>query len=112
MEYHRARMIGTILDAVRAYARTQIVPLAEASDSDGLLREDQNDQSELWEKLTGMLASERERRVAYLLFHCGLKPQQILHYCPQEFDDVHEIYCIQIKIFKCFARNTDQEKEF
>jgi hypothetical protein len=107
MDYHRIRLNGAILDALRAYARTQIVPLPEAGDSDELLREDPNDQGELWEKLAGMLMSERERRVAYLLFHCGLQPRQILHCCPQEFDDVHEIYCIQLKIIECFARNTD-----
>jgi hypothetical protein len=38
-----------------------------------------------------MLPNEREQRVAYLLFHCGLRPGDIVRLFPQEFSDLQEI---------------------
>jgi hypothetical protein len=51
--------------------------------------------SEDWEMLKMLLSNPREVRLAYLLFHCGLGPKQIVHVCPQEFDDVHEVCCLR-----------------
>ena len=55
-----------------------------------------------------MLSDEREKRLAYLLFHCGLKPREIIRFCPQEWSDVHEIYRLRRNIMARLLYNADQ----
>jgi hypothetical protein len=55
-----------------------------------------------------MLSNEREIRVAYLHFRCGLKAREILQFCPEEFKDAQEIYSIRRNMFKRLMRNADQ----
>jgi hypothetical protein len=57
--------------------------------------------------LKALLANPREVRLAYLLFHCGLKPREIVHFCPQEFDDVREVYGLRRTIMERVLRNAD-----
>ena len=53
--------------------------------------EDSTDSCEVWDILKTILANSIEQRLAYLLFHCGLKPREIMHFCPQEFSDVRNL---------------------
>lgn len=46
---------------------------------------------ELWQSIQGVLANERERQLAYLLYNCGLKAADIMYIFPQEFSDPREI---------------------
>ncbi len=55
----------------------------------------ENESGEVWEMLRKVLPGRREQRLAYLLFHCGLKPREIVHYCPVEFGDVQDIYTLR-----------------
>ncbi len=64
--------------------------------------------SEVWEVLQTMLSNEREQRLAYLLFYCGLKSREIVRFCPQEFRDVQEIYRTRRSIMERLLRNADQ----
>ncbi len=66
------------------------------------------DSSGVWEILQTMLSKERELRLAYLLFHCGLKPREILCFCPQEWSDVREIYHLRRNIMERLLHNADQ----
>lgn len=52
----------------------------------------------VWNTLQKILPDAREQRLAYLLFHCGLKPKEIIHSCGQEFHDVQEIYHLRYNI--------------
>ena len=70
--------------------------------------EDQTDSSEVWEVLQTMLQNGRERRLAYLLYHCGLKPREIVHFCLHEWSDVQEIYRLRRNIIERVLRNLDQ----
>ena len=54
--------------------------------------EDETDRGQVWESLQRLLPSERERRLAYLLYHCGLRPREIMHFLPQEWSEIQEIY--------------------
>jgi hypothetical protein len=45
----------------------------------------------MWSQGQARLSSEYERGLAYLLYHCGLKPKEIVRYCPLEWSDVHEV---------------------
>ncbi len=51
-----------------------------------------------------MLPNKREQRLAYLLFHCGLKSREIVRFCPQE----QEIYQLRRIILERVLRNADQ----
>src|SRR5436305_13680400 len=70
--------------------------------------QDTNDSSELWEILQTLLPNLGEQRVAYLLFHSGLKPGELVRFCSQEFPDIEEIYHLRRTILKRLLRNADQ----
>jgi hypothetical protein len=106
LQYLRACLNGVILDTLRAYARPREIMLPEAGEAGELQAEDTTDSSEVWEALQTMLSDEREKRLAYLLFHCGLKPREIIRFCPQEWSDVREIYRLRRNIM--VLHNVDQ----
>jgi hypothetical protein len=61
--------------------------------------EDCPDRSEVWDQLQAKLSDQREQRLAYLLYHCGLEPAEIVRYCPQEWSDIHEVTRLRRIIF-------------
>ena len=69
--------------------------------------EDLTFSSEVWDILKTVLANPREMRLAYLLFHCGLKPREIVHVCPQEFDNVRAVYGLRRTIMQRVLQNAD-----
>jgi hypothetical protein len=69
--------------------------------------EDSTESSEVWDFLKTMLINPREQRIAYLLFHCGLKPREMMRFCPWEFSDVHEIYRLRL----CWLLSTSVRKK-
>jgi len=70
--------------------------------------EDQTDSNEIWEILQTLLPNAREQRLASLLYHCGLKPREIVRFCPQEWNDVQEIYRLRRIILERLLRHADQ----
>jgi hypothetical protein len=108
LKYLRMSLNAVIVDTLRAYARTREVPLPEPGEAGEPYMEDVTTCSEVWEVLQKMLPEEREQRLAYLLFHCGLKAREIVRLCSREFSDVHEIYRIRRGIMERLLRNSDQ----
>ncbi len=108
LQYLRASLNGVILDTLRAYARPREVMLPETGEAGELQAEDTTDSSEVWEVLQTMLPNKREQRLAYLLFHCGLKSREIVRFCSQEFSDIQEIYRMRRSIMERLLRNADQ----
>ena len=107
LRYLHASLNGVILDALRTYSRSRELSLPEPGWVGEPLSEDDEDSGELWGIIQHMLPDARERRVAYLLFHCGLKPREIVHYCPREFSKVNEIYRTRRNILLRLMRNAD-----
>lgn len=107
LAYLRTCLNGAILDTLRAYSRPKEIQVW-VSDIEERQAEDEVEQRELWALLLRMFSKPKERRLIYLLFHCGLKPREIMHYCPQEFADVQEIYRLQRNIVDRLLRNADQ----
>lgn len=107
LQYLRASLNGTILDTLRAYSRPQEVALPGPGEPGEPLASESGDSCELWEVVQGLLSNECERRLAYLLFHCHLKPREIVHFCSQEFSEVQEIYRLRRNIFERLLRNAD-----
>ena len=71
------------------------------------MEDQQIDSNEIWEVLQTLLLSTHEQRLAYLLYHCGLGPREILHCCPQEWSDVQEIYRLRRNIVERLLRHAD-----
>jgi|SRR5579859_1484249 len=92
----RACLNSVLLDTLRASSHTEARP-----------GKDSNDWSKLWETLQGLLPGAREQRLAYLLYHCGLQPVEIVRVCPQEFSDVQEVSRLRRNILQCLARHAD-----
>ncbi len=107
LRYLRVCLDSTILDMLRANARAREVPLPELGFAGEPAVEDQDEGSELWEVIRDMLPSERERRLAFYLYHCNLKPREIVRLRPQEFPDVNEIHRMKRNIVDRLARNAD-----
>jgi hypothetical protein len=87
LRYVRACLNSVILDTLRAHTYATAIPLPEPAGA-GKAEEDAQ---AYWERIRGMLPTEREQRVAYLLFHCGLQPEDIVHLYPQEVGDWQNI---------------------
>lgn len=108
LQYLRASLNGVILDMLRAYVRPREVKLPEPGEAGEPQAEDNPDSSELWETLQTMLSNERELRLAYLFFHCGLKPREVKRFCPREWSDIREIYRIRRNIMVRLLHKADQ----
>jgi len=108
LSYLKASLNGAILDTLRTYARPE-TPLPEPGQAhDGeLASEDDYWGFEWWDVIKNLIPSTREQRVAYLLFHCGLKPREIVQFCPEEFSDVREIHRLRRNLVERLLRHTD-----
>jgi hypothetical protein len=104
LQYLRASLHGVILETLRADARPREVALPKPGEPQG---EESTEHSEAWEVLKTMLANPREQRLAYLLFHCGLRPREIIQLCPQEWSSVDEISGLRCIIVGRFLRHAD-----
>jgi hypothetical protein len=67
--------------------------------------EARTESSEIWDLLKTMVSNAREQRLAYLLFNCGLKPREIVRFCPREFSDIDEIYHLRCNLMARLLRN-------
>jgi hypothetical protein len=83
--YLRASLNGAILETLRDSKRPGAVSSIRPDGEDRTVR------NELWAKLQARLPNRREQRLAYLLYHCGLEPAEIVRGLPQEWSDIHEI---------------------
>lgn len=108
LSYLKASLNGAILDTLRSYARPE-VPLPEPGHlfPVELTAEDPPFDQDLWDAIRSLIPSPREQRVAYLLFHCGLKPREIVQFCPDEFPDVREIHRLRRNIVERLLRHAD-----
>lgn len=97
-----------IMDTLRAYSRPKEEPIPDYGFPDEPSFEDTYHEGDLWEIIKGILPGERERRVAYLHFHCNLKPREIIRYCPNEFTNEDEIYRLKRNIMERILRNADK----
>jgi DNA-directed RNA polymerase specialized sigma24 family protein len=106
LQYLRASLHGVILDTLRAYAQRREVALPEPDAPGEPFVEDHDaaEGSEMWDLLTRLLPEAREQRLAYLLFHCGLKPREVVRFCSSEFGDVHEVYRLRRSIIERLRR--------
>ncbi|HZS76799.1 MAG TPA: hypothetical protein VFA41_09320 [Ktedonobacteraceae bacterium] len=110
LAYLHATLNGVLADTMRVCLRRQAreMPWLELNDTEELAIEDPVDSQAVWEAIQRFLPDERERRLAYLLYYCGLKPRDIVRHCPQEFDDVKEVYRLSQNILDRLRRNRER----
>ena len=89
--YLRVSLNGVILDELRSYARPGRAPLLKSVVAREVHSNEDDRSHEVWRIIEGKLSDARERRLAFLLFHCALRPGEIVRRCPQDFSDVHEV---------------------
>jgi hypothetical protein len=107
LHYLHACLNAAVIDTLRAYSRSNEIPLPEPGEPRKLQSEDIIESNGVWDNLKKVIPNSNEQRLAYLIFHCGLKPSQITRFCPQEFSDVHEIYRLRSNIMQRLVRNAD-----
>ena len=100
LPYGRACLNSVILDTLRAYAQTTTSPSSGSTRAGKAVDEHHEDSRAWWERICGMLPTEREQRAAHLLFCCGLQPMDIVRLCPQEFSDWQEISRVRRIVIK------------
>ena len=89
--------LSEVLVTLRACLNGAILETMRVSSAPATLANvwpDEDDHPEkmaVWNRLQARLSCERERRLAYLLYHCGLSPAEIVRGAPQEWSDAQEV---------------------
>jgi hypothetical protein len=83
--YWRASLNGAFLEALRVSSHPGAI-LSLWPEGEGRLAG-----SAIWDRLQGLLPDRLERRLAYLLYRCGLQPAEIVRDSPQEWSDLQEV---------------------
>ncbi len=83
---------------------TPVAHLLTSSDEQKETLTECHEAQKTWHAIEHILANAREQRIAYLLFHCGLTPNEIVHRCPQEFTDLQEVLHLRCSVMKKLMR--------
>ena len=67
---------------------------------------------EVWNLLFPLLNDEREQRLLYLLYNCGLKPQEIARLYPQEWCSDQEIYSLLAPVLERIRSTLNVESSY
>ena len=104
LRYLRASLNSVIMDALRTCLRPQGMAMVEIGEATDPLTEFDATRYTSWEVIEHVFPNTRECRLAYLLFHCGLKPGEIVRSCPLEFSDAQENYHLWPGIIEQLSR--------
>ncbi len=98
---------SAIMDTLRAYSRPKEEPLPDATLLNGpkMIAEDVYHEDDWWPIIVDILKNEREQRIIFLLYSCGLKPKAIMQQCPGEFASEQEIYRLTRNALDRLKRN-------
>jgi hypothetical protein len=108
LHYLRLCLNSTLIDTLRANMRPREGPLSAPYEAAERFFELPEEAHECWEIIESLIPDQRERRVAYLLFYCGLKPREIVLFCSEEFSEVRELYLLRCNILERLLRNADR----
>ena len=103
LSYLRANLNAAMLDALRNYSRQGKEPLRKSLGVKESFSNDDDCSPDVWRIIEAKLSDARERRLAFLLFHCALRPVEIVRSCPQDFNDVQEVSNMRRDIMKLLS---------
>ncbi len=98
-----ATLNGVMLEATRTMQAASLHSMPTRTSIESAMKNHAETQK-LWKAIEDELSNDREIRLAYLLFHCGLKPQDIVSKIPDEFSDVREITHLRLRIMQMLAK--------
>jgi hypothetical protein len=98
LSYLSVSVNTVILDALRISSLLQVIPSTNNQNMADLLFCNNINNLEFWEHIESEYSIPRERKIAYLLFLCALKPVEIIEYFPDELFDRSEILKIRRSI--------------
>jgi hypothetical protein len=84
------------------------MPLPQASNGEEPGATGRHESGEAWDMLRTLLPDPREQRLAYLLFHCGLLPREIVRACPEEWSSEQEVNRLRRLILERLLHDADQ----
>ena len=110
LSYLHATLNGIIIDTLRSHLRScsREDPFPEPGCCREPIAEDSQDSQNVWNSIQLLLPDKRERRLAYLLYYCGLKPRDIVIHFSLEFDDVKDVYRLNHNIVDRLRRSKDR----
>jgi len=82
---------AVILDSLRSFSSLKAIPSTSNQLMEVVLTRDYVQNLELWECIESEFSNFRARKIAFLLFHCALRPDEIIVRFPNEFSDADEI---------------------
>src|SRR6266566_10075988 len=107
LRYLHASLNGALLEKLRAYSRPGESCISDPYEAEERLIQKKGTGSEVWAVIQDLIHDDREQRLTYLLFHCGLSPSEVLRCCSQEFDDLSEISHLRHTILEHLLRHAD-----
>jgi hypothetical protein len=108
LRYVRVHVHVVMLEAQRASAQPGEMPGPQASNGEEASAAGPHESGEVWAMLRTLLPDPREQRLAYLLFHCGLLPREIVRACPEEWSSEQEVHHLRHLILERLLQNADQ----
>jgi hypothetical protein len=108
LRYVRASLNGALLETLRAYSGPGESAISHTHEAEERLIQKKGTGIEVWAFIQDSIHNASEQRLAFLLFHCGLSPREILKYCSREFDDLLEISHLRYNILEHLLRRTDK----
>jgi hypothetical protein len=99
LQHLQANLNSVIIDTLRAYSRPKEILRSHTGELE-VATSTNSKNSEVWENLKQGLSDAKEQRMAFLLFNCGLSPDDIVQSCAEEFNDVQEITSFRYRIIK------------
>jgi hypothetical protein len=97
-------MNGVILETLRNDMSPQATQIRSTGSGSEVLSNENDYGQEIWGLIESQLANAHERRIAYLLFQCALKPVEIVESFPDEFKNVNEISRIRRNVMDFLLR--------
>lgn len=91
--YFRASLNGAILEDQRVSSHPRAISSLRPDERGRL------EGSAIWNGLQALLPNQREHRLAYLLYQCGLEPAEIVRSSSQEWSDIQEVVRLRRSIF-------------
>ena len=91
---------AVIIDRLRVHALLKRVSLTEATDYREVTPGAFGIGSKVRKNIQYILAQTHDQRLAYLLFHCGLKPEEVVKTYPQEFGDIQHVTHLRHKLIE------------
>jgi hypothetical protein len=108
LRYLRVHVNVVLLDALRASTKPGEMVWPHASNGEEPGAVGRHERSEVWDMLCMLLPDPREQHLAYLLFHCGLSPREIVRTCPEEWSSEQEVSRLRYLILERLLQNEDQ----